>query len=197
MYRNLNDYEILYMVGEESENFNILLEKYKPLIFKIVKDYINLFKKYGYELDDLMQLGYIALFRSSNLYSRYSDSMFYSYLKKAVMNTIITEIRRNNTLKRNVLNNAFSYDIEIPNTDLVYLDLFPSKNTSENTDLLNFIVHFKNSLDFTLSCVFELLFTGFKDFEIAILLDENKTDILRYIKEIKAQALTYKCLFLD
>ena len=38
MYRDMNDYEILYMVCDERENnFDILLQKYKPLIYKIVK----------------------------------------------------------------------------------------------------------------------------------------------------------------
>ena len=46
MYRNLNDYEILYMICErEDENFNILYEKYKPLIVKIADSYVKSFKK--------------------------------------------------------------------------------------------------------------------------------------------------------
>ena len=36
MYRDLNDYEILYMICErKDDNFDILYEKYKPLILKI------------------------------------------------------------------------------------------------------------------------------------------------------------------
>ena len=41
----MNDYEILYMVCEDNEyNFDILVQKYKPLIYKIVKNYVKFFK---------------------------------------------------------------------------------------------------------------------------------------------------------
>ena len=46
----MNDYEILYMVSDHEEvNFDILLHKYQPLIYKIVKEYERFFKKLGYE----------------------------------------------------------------------------------------------------------------------------------------------------
>ena len=31
MYRNLNDYEIIYMVRESSDSFKVLYDKYKPV----------------------------------------------------------------------------------------------------------------------------------------------------------------------
>ena len=80
MYRELNDYELLYMVCDSNENdFNILLVKYKPLIYKLVKDYIKVFKKFGYDLEDLMQIGYITLYKDSRLYDIYNHSIFYKY----------------------------------------------------------------------------------------------------------------------
>ena len=46
MYRDLNDYELLYMVCENNDNdFNMLLKKYKPLINKIVRNYEKYFRK--------------------------------------------------------------------------------------------------------------------------------------------------------
>ena len=93
MYKNMNDYELLYMICEGEEiNFEILVNKYKPLIYNKVKEYEKFFKKFGYELDDLMQLGYITLYKTSRKYDIYNHSMFYTYFKKALENMIISNI---------------------------------------------------------------------------------------------------------
>ncbi len=122
MYRDLNDYELLYMVCENNDNdFNILLAKYKPLIYKIVKKYESMFKKYGYELDDLVQIGYITLYKSSMLYSALDETMFYTYFNESLKKNIYSIMKTNNTNKKQVLNNALSYDIELKN-GIKYLD---------------------------------------------------------------------------
>lgn len=195
MYKDLNDYELIYMVREDNDSFNLLYEKYKPLIYSIVKEYKNAFKRYGYELDDLMQLGYYTLYRSAHLYNIYSDSVFFSYLKKSIINTIYYELRRNSTNKREILNRAFSYDEIIPNTSCTYLDILSIEKKDD--ELSNHIINFKNSLEFTLSCVFELFYQGYKIIEIANLLEEKEKVIMKYLREIRKEALTYKYLFLE
>lgn len=196
MYRDMNDYELLYMVCENEENsFNILLDKYKPLIYKIVKDYEKFFKKFGYEIDDLMQLGYITLYNTSRKYDIYNQSMFYTYFKQALVNTIINNIRFNTTGKKEVLNKALSYDSFIPNTNLRYIDILPSiQKDYYNEDEL---IIFKNSMPAILSYIFELFYNGYNKIEISILLDENLDDIKKYFIKIKNHALTYKSLFFN
>ena len=197
MYRDLNDYEILYMVKDDSEyNFDILVDKYKPLIYKIVKNYLSLFKKYGYELDDLMQIGFLTLYKSSQLYDIYNKSMFYTYFKSALQNAIINEMRINTTRKREVLNNSFSYDKEIDNTDIRFIDLFGSEK-KDNENKVNNLIIFKNSMPFDLSCVFELLYNGYSIKEISLLLEEECSFIKKMIKRIKEHAFTYKYLFFE
>ena len=195
MYRELNDYEILYMVSEERDNtFSILYTKYRPLIYKIVKEYMHFFKKFGYELDDLMQIGYLTLYKSSSLYDIYNDSMFYSYFKSALTKSIITEIRYNKTLKREILNNALSYDSVIPNSKLTYLDILPDTKKKYIHDENNLII-FKNSMPFDMANIFELFYNGYCKNEISILLDSDIDDINKLFKRIKEHALTYKYLF--
>ena len=124
MYKDMNDYEILYMVSDnEEENFDVLVHKYKPLIYKIIKEYSKFFKKFGYELEDLMQLGYITLYNVSRKYNVFDHSFFYSYFKKALQNMIVTNIRINTSSKKEVLNHALSYDTTIPNTNISYIDI--------------------------------------------------------------------------
>ena len=190
----MNDYEILYMVSDNIDNnFDILLHKYQPLIYKVVKEYVNFFKKFGYELEDLMQLGYITLYKTSFKYDVYNHSMFYSYFKKALMNMIVTNIRINTTGKKEVLNNALSYDEDIPNSSIRYIDLLP--NNKKIYHLENELIIFKNSMPATLSYIFELFYNGYNKKEISFLLDENLKDIERDFLKIKAHALTYKSLF--
>ena len=195
MYRNLNDYEILYMVEDSDNSFNVLMKKYEPLIKKIVQQYNYLFKRFGYEIDDLMQIGYITLYKASKFYNNYNDTWFYSYFKKALNNSIISSIRMNTTNKKEVLNNALSYDIEIPNTSLCYVDLFSTRKRDYNYYFE--LTIFKNSMPISLSWTFELLYNGYSKEEISILLEEKVDNIKKYFNKIKEHALTYKSLFFD
>ena len=56
MYREIDDYEILYMIQENNDYYELILEKYKPLIITICKQRLNGIKEMGYELEDLMQI---------------------------------------------------------------------------------------------------------------------------------------------
>lgn len=193
MYRNLNDYEILYMVEDSDNSFNLLLKKYEPLIYKVAKDYHYLFKRFGYEMDDLMQIGYITLYKVVKFYDNYNDTWFYSYFKKALNNAFISNIRWNSTNKKEVLNQALSYDVEIPNTSLCYLDLF-----HDQKDINNYyqeLTVFKNSMPILLSWTFELFYNGYTKEEISLLLEEKLENIKNYLNKIKEHALTYKSLF--
>ena len=189
----MNDYEILYMVSDHSEeNFDLLLQKYRPLIYKIVKDYVKYFKKFGYELEDLMQLGYITLYKTSRKYND-DHSMFYTYFKQALTNAIVNSIRVNSTNKKEVLNKALSYDTLVPNTNVSYLDLLPGKKSTNNIE--SELIVFKNSMPAILSYIFELFYNGYSKEEISILLDEDINDVKNNFLKIKEHALTYKYLF--
>ena len=189
----MNDYEILYMIceGEES-NFEILVNKYKPLIYNEVKEYLKFFKKFGYDLDDLMQLGYITLYKTSKKYDIYNQTMFYTYFKKALENMIVSNIRINRTNKKEVLNKALSYDECISNTEISYIEVFASK---ENKDLERELILFKNSMPAMESYIFEMFYNGYSKKEMSILLDEDIREIRRKFMKIKEHALTYKSLF--
>ena len=197
MYNNMNDYEIIYMVCDEKDNnYNILYNKYKPLINKISEKYKYIFKKFGYEKEDIMQIGYLVLYKTSYMYNVNNCSMFYTYFKNAYEKALLTELRNNSTNKKEVLNNAFSYDITIPNSNLSYIDLIQDNSYKENEDYNKLIINFKNSMSFELGCVFELFYNGYDYEEISLLLDKNNDEIKNNMKEIKRHALTYRYLFL-
>lgn len=185
MYRNFNDYEIIYMISENNnENFFVLLEKYKPLIYKVVSKYQNVFKKYGYDMDDLLQLGYIALYKSSYFYNENKNARFITYLKKLIENTLLSEIKNNNTNKRMVLNNAISYDILV-NDNSTYLDYFQdNKNNYLYYEEKRNFIYFKNTLDFYDAGIFEMYYNGFSIDEICKMFNNSKKKINKKIKII-------------
>ena len=196
MYRDLNDYEIIYMINEQKDDiFNLLYEKYKPLINKYAGKFYNTFKKYGYEYEDLMQLGYITLYKASRLYNSYNSSMFYTYLDRALQNAYENEYRNNSTNKKEVLNQAYSYDAPIGETKKTYEEVFPDKKKVYDEEYYNILIHFKNSMSFIMGCVFELYYSGYKQEEISVLLDEKLDNIKKYLRAIKRHALTYRYLF--
>lgn len=197
MYNNMNDYEIIYMVCDEKDNnYSILYNKYKPLINKLSEKYKYTFKKFGYEKEDIMQIGYLVLYKTSYMYNVNNCSMFYTYFKNAYEKALLTELRNNSTNKKEILNNAFSYDITIPNSNLSYIDLIKDNSYKETEDYIKLIINFKNSMSFELGCVFELFYNGYGYDEISILLDKNNDEIKNNMKEIKRHALTYRYLFL-
>lgn len=190
----MNDYEILYMVCDgEDKNFDLLVNKYRPLIYNVVKEYTNFFKKFGYELEDLMQLGYITLYKTSHMYDIYNHTMFFTYFKKALDNMIVANIRVNTTTKKETLNQALSYDTYVPNTNIRYIELLSDKKTMN--DLNSELIIFKNSMPIIESYIFELFYNGYNKKEISILLDEDIEEIKRKFNKIKEHAFTYKSLF--
>ena len=186
MYRDFNDYEIIYMISENnSDTFQILCEKYKPLIYKIVSEYKEIFKKYGYDIDDLMQLGYISLYKSSSFYNDNKSSRFITYLKKTINNTLINEIKNNSTNKRIILNNAISYD-KLNSNDHSYLDYI-----KDNKDYFSYeeekrkFIYFKNTLDYNTAGIFEMFYNGYTIEEISKMFNQKPKTIIYKIKEIK------------
>lgn len=190
MYRELNDYEILYLIKENDEDdFDIIFEKYKPLINRLARKYLSLAKKYGLEYDDLCQIANIVLFNAIKNFSTNHDNMFYTYLTKAIEYGLIAELRRNNTKKMTPLNNSVSYDEIVPNTNLSYIEIIPDYNIpKKNYDNLIFyhdFIVFKNSLSFENACIFELLYNGYKKREISRLLRIDIRKLKSKIRDIK------------
>ncbi len=196
MYRNLNDYELVYMVCENNNDvYNLLYQKYQPLIIKLARNYLNTFKKFGYDMDDLKQIGYLTLYKTMHLYKDSYNSIFYTYFIKALNNAYLTEISINSSSKKKILNEAFSYDIEIYD-DITYLDLFSSSPLPDE-DYFGKIRLFKNSLTWIDSCIFELYYNGYKREEICELLEIKNQDILSFFKTMKKHSLTFSSLFLN
>ncbi len=188
MYKEYNDYEILYMIGEnDDDTFNLLYKKYYPLILKYSKKYQRSFKKFGYELEDIMQIGYISLYKACRKYKYFSENMFYTFLIKLLDNDYNIEYNKCNNNKNRILNDSVSYDKEITGTDLSILDIVGKYDFDYIEDKTKYdkYLDFKNKLPFEVSCNLELKMIGYKDFEIERLLDIKHEELLDNYRVIK------------
>ena len=123
MYREIDDYEILYMIQENNDYYELILEKYKPLIITICKQRLSGIKEMGYELEDLMQIANMAVYEAIKTYSEYENAKFYTYVAKCIHNKLNVELRNNSSDKKKALNTAISYDANIPGTNTPLIDI--------------------------------------------------------------------------
>ena len=166
-YKDLNDYEILYMINENDEfNKKILFDKYKPIILKIANYFYNYMPSNGLEIDDLIQEGYIALDNAIKTYNKDSGVLFYTYVNLCIRRHLSTFCKSNNNYKNYILNNSCNIDD--------CLDVCDKNVNFNNLDYFMLEADFKLILynfDLVDSCIFELKYNGFSYKEISKLLD--------------------------
>lgn len=188
MYRELNDNEILYMINDSDNYLEILLEKYKPLISKICKKYLKLGKRVGLEYDDLMQIANISLIKCIKNYKDSLNTSFYTYIIKCITNSLKTELRKELTLKRKILNNSLSIDEIIQGTDITLLDITKNEKVIDPFDCLVIeekeekYIRFINSLPFEVAVIYEMKNNGFTTIEISNFLDIDKEKVTKSIQ---------------
>ena len=66
-----NDYELVYLIKEESEEaMDLMMRKYDPLIKSVVSYYFKKFNNFKIDFDDMLQEARIALFIYLKRYDR-------------------------------------------------------------------------------------------------------------------------------
>ncbi len=177
-YKNVNDYETLYLIGENDEDsMNQLFKKYRPVIISIAKKYYSKMNYHCGELEDFIQEGYIGLDRAIKSFGEYRNVLFYTFSVICIERQIKSYCRSFLSLKNEHINNALSMDLELEE-NFRLLDSFREDSVSANPDLyieettvLNDLIRFKNSLSWKQGLIFELRYNGFKYKEISRLLD--------------------------
>ncbi|MDD5888255.1 MAG: sigma-70 family RNA polymerase sigma factor [bacterium] len=167
-YKQVNDYEVMYMIREnDDEAQDLLVKKYMPIVSKIASKYLPLVKTCGIEFDDLLQEGLIALNKAIIGYDDNSGVLFYTYVLVCVERHIITYCRRVNNKKNYFLNySVASDDYFLFKDDKSSIDEFMSERFAEED-----FVYCKNLFDISYSSIFELRYNGFTYKEISVLMD--------------------------
>ena len=195
-YRELNDFELVSYVRENSEEANELLyDKYKPLIEKNARRLLKYCNYNGLELNDLIQEGMLGLSRAIDTFNDSKEASFYTYAKKCIERKQLSAIISSQRQKHKLLNESVSFEMydkeetEVKTVDSWLIDnsynpetvMFDYENSHELIERIGKIL-----TDFELQ-VFELKLAGFSYIEISEILDKDKKQIDNAIQRIKAK----------
>lgn len=190
-YKGVNDYELLYLVGENNEEvYNSIYAKYKPLIHKMAKTLCENYKSALVEYDDLFQEGMYGLNNAIKSFNGKSGSLFYTLAKLCIsreMNGYVAKMLRG---KNMILSSAVSFDTPISKNGFVVEDTLYSHDDSvelqfESIEMEKYILDLKYELKDEYMPVYELKLNGFSNAAIANLLDLRYKDVDNYLRSIK------------
>ena len=197
MYRELDDNELIYMIRENDDNYEIMQEKYEPYLLTICNEYKKIAKQIGYEIEDLIQIANLGLIDAIRNYKDNQNVLFKTFLATCVKNKLINEIRKNTSNKRIILNSAISYDELIEGTDMTIFDTLKDKEVIDPLDYLlieerqNEYINFLNSLPFEVAVIYELKVNGFSYEQIARFLEIDKKVIIKSLALAKVSKREY------
>ena len=198
MYKDENDYELLYLIKEENEDAkNMFYEKYRPMVEMKEKKYFSQLQNNGYELNDLIQEGMIGLSSAIKDYKQDEKTKFITFANVCIERRMINFIREINRQKHQALNSSLSID----NTNVSGMSLLNVLSDDSYNPESSFMIleeqeqlkdaMKKNLTDFEKE-VFDLRFEGFTYQEIAILLNKSIKSIDGTIRRIKQKIINNK-----
>lgn len=196
-YRDINDYEMLYMIGERDEiAYGTMYTKYYPLIASMARKYYENYKGYGIDYDDLYQEGIVALNNAIREFNDKNNCLFYTYAIICIKREMERLLKKSVRLKHMILNNALSLDQTIGDNDLYVEDVMEDSKENIDKNLLDVffskkILDLKYELSDRQSLVYELKLNNFSNREIAALLDINYKAVDNSLKLIKNKLKKY------
>ena len=195
-YKELNDFELLTFVRENSEEANnLLFKKYKPLIEVNARRLLKYCKFNGLEFLDLVQEGMLGLSKAIDTFNETKQTSFYTYAKTCIERKQLSLIVSSQRQKHKLLNESVPFEIyddgkdEIKTIDSFLVDnSYNPENVVEDLENINElkekISKILNSFEYE---VFELKIAGFNYTEIAEILDKDKKQIDNAIQRIKSK----------
>lgn len=176
MYKNINDYELLYLIKEEDEYaYNSMYLKYSNVIKKLASKIHKNISYLGISYDDIYDAGLYGLSKAIKDFDDNSDVLFYTCANTYILREISSFIRGHSRYKHSVLSNSVSLDKEIDNEGNTIIDLI--ENSDNN--IKNYLEHekckkildLKYEMPLLYALIYELKLNDFNNTEIVTLLD--------------------------
>ena len=194
MYKDYNDYELLYLIGESNEEAgNVLYDKYKSVIEMKVNKYKTLGKKVGLEYNDLFQEGMLGLTEAVNSYKDNKDTKFASFANICIERQILSVLAAARRKKHSLLNDSCSLDASIDEEGSTLLDFILGDSIDpsikvEDDEEMEYIYNnlYKEMSDFEKN-VFDLKIIGLEYKEIASLLNKSYKSVDTALQRIRAK----------
>ena len=186
-YKDINDYEVLYLVEEnQSEYKEIIIKKYSPIVKKITYNFYIKLKKYGVEYEDVYQEALIGLNYAIDHFDFNRNNKFYTYALLCVRSKLNTLFKRLNNDHHKALNNSMLFN-QMNDTDIEALISVNFDDTY--ISFYNRVLKFKNSLDGIQAPIFELKYNGFSNRDIGMLLGLNVKKVYQQVCLIRKKLL--------
>ena len=189
----INDNELIELSHNKNEEvINILIDKYKPIINKIIKELLYKYEIKGIDYNDLYQEGMLGLMNAIEHYNTSKNILFYTFACVCIKSSIISELRRTFRNKNKYFNESVSFE-ELTDKSSLINDLFVDSNSNPDSILINreeekeFIDSFKNMLTLREKEVFELKMNDFTNDEIAAVTNKSKKEIENTLFRIKSK----------
>lgn len=176
-----NDYELLDLIYDNDEvAYNIMINKYKPIIYNKALEYYNYLRSNNYEgltLDDFLEEGLITLNHAIKSFDSNKGSLFYSFLLVCLTSSFNLMLRKVFTIKNRPLLKYQELEYEVK--DSKGIDPYDYVDNLDIYDELNNYLYNIGLID---SAIIELRLNNFKYSEIMKLLDVSASKINRTIK---------------
>ena len=184
-----NDYELVYMIGEQDDDvLKLLFDKYDDVLKLWSNYYHKIYKKFNIPVDELIQEGKIGLYYAIKNYNEAKDVKFYTFALLCIKRSMMACIAKWTRCKNLMYTNTFLYDetfVSINNYEVNPEIIF------ESYEYEKMIINFKNSLDFLDANIFELRYNSFSYMDIATLLGINKKKVDNSLIKIREKLKKY------
>lgn len=193
MYKDQNDYELLYLISENNEEANeIFYKKYRPIIEIKANKMYPAIKNKGYELNDLIQEGMIGFSQALRDYKEQKNVTFYTFANLCINRQMLTFIRNINRQKHKILNDSISIDASYDQTGNPLMNsIVPLNSSNPEDDFVNLetseelLSKIYKELTKKQIEVFDLRMQGFNQTEIASLLNTTRKSVESSLSRIR------------
>lgn len=184
-----NDYELVYMIGEQDDDaLKLLFDKYDDVLKLWSNYYHKIYKKFNIPVDELIQEGKIGLYYAIKNFNEEKDVKFYTFALLCIKRSMMACIAKWTRCKNLMYINTFIYDdnhVSISDYEVNPEIIF------ESYEYEKMIINFKNSLDFLDANIFELRYNSFSYKDIALLLGISKKKVDNTLIKIREKLKKY------
>ena len=194
-YKDLNDFEIIYNIRENSEEASeMLYQKYEPLIRASAKRLYRYSNGLGLELNDYIQEGMIALSSAIKSYDECQDASFYTYARVCIEKRMVSLMAKSTSAKNKILNTSLPFEILDDEGDVLRFQSALQDDSTNPEEIMisiesekDLVNRIKQNLTDLESQLFDLKTSGLTYREIALILDKSTKSIDNAIQRIKTK----------
>lgn len=194
-YHDFNDYELISMLHESSEEAkNILYNKYLYIIDIEIKKYQRMARVLGYDLNDLYQDALVGFSDALISYRDDKDAALSSFITLCVDRRLQVSIKKAGRLKNKLLNDSLSLEHIYESSASPLMDMLsdnfendPLENIVKEEKTEELMKEIKRSLSNREYEVFSLVTNGLKYDEIALLLNKDLKYVDNAIQRMRAK----------